>query len=48
MTKTKQLGRFVWHDLMTKDLEASKRFYAELFGWRVQQMDISIALREST
>jgi uncharacterized protein len=28
-------GKFVWHDLMTTDVEASKRFYGELFGWRI-------------
>jgi predicted enzyme related to lactoylglutathione lyase len=27
-------GRVVWHDLNTTDLDASKRFYGELFGWR--------------
>jgi predicted enzyme related to lactoylglutathione lyase len=26
-------GRFVWHELMTPDVEGSKKFYAELFGW---------------
>ncbi|MEZ5102292.1 MAG: VOC family protein [Thermoleophilia bacterium] len=26
-------GRFVWHDLMTTDREASKAFYADLLGW---------------
>lgn len=26
-------SRFVWHDLMTKDVEAAKRFYGELLGW---------------
>ena len=26
-------GRFVWHDLLTKDVPAAKRFYGELFGW---------------
>lgn len=25
--------RFVWHDLSTKDLDGSKRFYGEIFGW---------------
>ena len=25
--------RFVWHDLSTKDLEGSKRFYGEIFNW---------------
>ena len=25
--------RFVWHDLNTKDIEGSKRFYGEIFNW---------------
>ena len=29
-------GRFVWHDLMTKDVAAAKRFYGELLGWRFE------------
>jgi Bleomycin resistance protein-like N-terminal len=29
-----ETGRFVWHDLMTKDVSAAKRFYGELLGWR--------------
>lgn len=24
---------FVWHDLMTTDVEAAKRFYASVVGW---------------
>jgi predicted enzyme related to lactoylglutathione lyase len=28
-------GRIVWHDLMTTNLEASRRFYGELFSWRI-------------
>ncbi len=28
--------RFVWHDLNTKDLEGSKRFYGEIFNWRFE------------
>lgn len=27
-------GEFCWNDLATGDLEASKKFYGELFGWR--------------
>jgi uncharacterized protein len=27
-------GRFVWRDLMTKDMAAAKQFYGELFGWQ--------------
>ena len=28
-----QHARFVWHDLMTADVEGAKRFYGALFGW---------------
>ncbi len=31
-----ETGRFVWHDLMTKDVAAAKRFYGELLGWRFE------------
>jgi len=27
-------GKFVWHDLMTNDVTAVKKFYGELFGWK--------------
>jgi len=27
------LGKFVWHDLLTDDPAAARRFYAGLFGW---------------
>jgi len=33
-TQLHQPGRFVWHDLVTDDLPAAKRFYGSLFGWR--------------
>jgi predicted enzyme related to lactoylglutathione lyase len=26
-------GKFVWHDLMTDDIAAARRFYGGLFGW---------------
>jgi predicted enzyme related to lactoylglutathione lyase len=26
-------GSFVWHELMTTDVGAAKRFYSRLFGW---------------
>jgi predicted enzyme related to lactoylglutathione lyase len=29
-------GRFVWHDLMTRDVSAAKRFYGGLFGWQFE------------
>ena len=30
-------GKFIWHDLVTTDLEADKRFYSGLFGWGYEQ-----------
>ena len=30
-------GKFIWHDLVTSDLEADKRFYTGLFGWSYEQ-----------
>ncbi|MDX1395675.1 MAG: VOC family protein [Gemmatimonadota bacterium] len=32
-------GKFVWHDLITDDVEGAKRFYAELFGWEYRELD---------
>jgi len=32
-TNTKQVGKFVWFDLVTEDVAAVKSFYAGLFGW---------------
>ncbi|MBL8750907.1 MAG: VOC family protein [Planctomycetes bacterium] len=33
-------GRFVWHDLMTKDGAAAQEFYCALFGWQIQPIDM--------
>jgi len=33
-------GRFVWHDLMTTDVERAKSFYAALLGWRYEIADM--------
>lgn len=33
-------GRFVWHDLMTKDGAAAQEFYCALFGWQIQPLDM--------
>jgi uncharacterized protein len=30
-------GRFVWHELMTTDLEAAKAFYQKVIGWGTQK-----------
>lgn len=34
----KQHGAFSWNELMTTDLEAAKKFYSELFGWTLNDM----------
>ena len=31
-----QPAPFVWHDLMTTDVEAAKTFYAQVIGWNMQ------------
>lgn len=31
------VGKFVWHDLMTDDVAAARRFYGGLFGWEFEQ-----------
>jgi len=36
-------GRFTWHELMTADPAAGAKFYAALFGWTVQEMDMGPA-----
>lgn len=33
-------GRVVWHDLVTQDLEAAKRFYGGLFGWTFEEYEL--------
>ena len=30
-------GKFVWHDLLTADMESAKIFYGALFGWSFEQ-----------
>ena len=27
-------GRFVWHQLMTRDVPGAKKFYSKLVGWK--------------
>jgi uncharacterized protein len=31
-------GRFVWHDLLSKDVNAAKRFYGGLLGWEFENI----------
>jgi len=32
-------GRFVWHELMTTDVESAARFYPKVVGWEMQAWD---------
>src|SRR5690349_20007834 len=34
---TAPIGSPCWADLWTSDVEGSRRFYAELFGWEAQE-----------
>ena len=34
-----QVGKFVWFDLFTDDMEASTQFYQALFGWSFESAD---------
>ncbi len=38
MTKTYRHGQFVWRELMSTDVDASIRFYSEVFGWKTETM----------
>jgi predicted enzyme related to lactoylglutathione lyase len=41
-TKAKAVtGEFAWHDLVTTDVEAAKRFYGELLGWTFERFEAS-------
>jgi predicted enzyme related to lactoylglutathione lyase len=31
------VGRFVWYDLVTRDVEAAKAFYTKVVGWGIQE-----------
>ena len=33
-------GTFCWNELMTRDLGAAKKFYASLFGWTSEEVDM--------
>lgn len=34
-------GSFCWVELMTRDVETAKKFYAELIGWTMRDQDIA-------
>jgi len=33
-------GQFNWCELMTNDVDAAKKFYTKLFGWKTEDMSI--------
>jgi predicted enzyme related to lactoylglutathione lyase len=37
-------GKVIWHDLLTNDADASKRFYGTLFGWVFEDVGDSVGL----
>jgi uncharacterized protein len=39
-TPSFSFGRFVWHEIVTPDLRRSRAFYAELLGWKFQDLDM--------
>lgn len=41
MSEQSSRGRFVWHDLMTPDIEAAKTFYTAITGWGTQTWEQS-------
>jgi len=41
-------GKIIWHDLLTNDPAASKRFYRELFGWEFEEIGADAGFRDDT
>ncbi len=39
MSDSKNVGRFVWYELLTSDPEAAKSFYEAVIGWGLQDWD---------
>lgn len=36
-----QAGELCWRELRTKDLEAARSFYSQLFGWSLEQSKVT-------
>ena len=43
-TDIRDVGRVIWHDLLTTTPEASRKFYGELFGWTFEAPRIHTGL----
>lgn len=35
-----KMGRFCWNELLTRNPEAARRFYADVFGWQSEDHDM--------
>jgi predicted enzyme related to lactoylglutathione lyase len=44
-TDERHPGKFVWHDLLTPDPEAARRFYGALFGWSFREAGDYVEIR---
>lgn len=40
-------GKIVWHDLLTTDIEASRKFYGGMFGWTFEEVPVSLGFGKS-
>lgn len=40
-TAMQQAGKFCWNELMTTDVQGAKAFYGELFGWKMQDVNLT-------
>ena len=47
-TDVRTPGKVIWHDLLTNDIEASKAFYASLFGWEYEELPLSLGIGRSS
>jgi predicted enzyme related to lactoylglutathione lyase len=46
-TGTRLAGKVVWHELLTDQPEASRRFYRELFGWEFEEVGLRMGVFQS-
>lgn len=40
----KNPGHFSWNELISTDFEASKKFYSNLFGWKMEAFDANYSI----
>jgi len=38
-------GKFIWHDLMTPDIQLAGKFYEQLFGWQIEYEGLYAVVR---